>query len=205
MHPASVLRAALALSFAVPGAANAQIPEAASEPRLLEQSYRVGQKVAAFCANCHGQGGNSVQPGVPNLAGQNPAYLLEQVRQFADGRRKNLFMEGLMRALSNDEKTGVAVYYAAQQVQPQPVRDAALVARGKNYYDKSCFRCHGERGLGGDRYARIAGQKPEYLALTLKRYRDGSATRADPIMAANTRLMTDADIQAVVAYVASMN
>jgi len=205
MHPAPILRAALALSFAVLGGANAQTPEAASEPRLFEQSYRVGQKVAAFCANCHGQGGNSVQPDVPNLAGQNPAYLLEQVRQFADGRRKNLFMEGLMRALSNDEKTGVAVYYAAQQVQPQPVRDAALVARGKNYYDKSCFRCHGERGLGGDRYARVAGQKPEYLALTLKRYRDGSARRADPVMAANTRLMTDADIQAVVAYVASMN
>lgn len=205
MHPAPVLRAVLALSFALLGTASAaQPPDAAGEARSFEQTYRVGQKVAAFCANCHGQGGNSVKPDVPNLAGQNPVYLLEQVRQFADGRRKNLFMEGLMRALSNDEKSGVAVYYAAQEVQPQPVRDAALVARGKTYYDKSCFRCHGEGGLGGDRFARIAGQQPEYLMVTLKRYRDGSATRADPLMAANTRLMSDMDMRAVVAYVASM-
>ena len=45
------------------------------------------RKVAAFCANCHGEGGNSVKPDVPNLAGQNTAYLLDQVRQFSDGRR----------------------------------------------------------------------------------------------------------------------
>ena len=40
--------------------------------------------------------------------------------------------------------------------------------------------------------------------MTLKRYRDGSNLRTDPLMAANTRLMTDPDITAVVAYVASM-
>lgn len=213
MPQAPAVRAALALFASLLAAAALAQPadpvadkllEVSRDPRLFDQSYRVGQKVAAFCANCHGQGGNSVKQDVPNLAGQNTAYLLDQVRQFADGRRKNLFMEGLMRALSNDEKIGVAVYYASQEVAPQPVRDAALVARGKAYYDKSCFRCHGERGLGGDHYARIAGQQPDYLAITLKRYRDGSATRADPIMASNTRLMTDVDIRAVVAYVASM-
>ena len=112
--------------------------------------------------------------------------------------------EGLMKALNNEEKVGVALYYSNQEVVPQPVKDAALVARGKAYYDKICFRCHGERGHGSEAYARIAGQQVEYLSTTLKRYRDGSAARADAIMASNTRLMTDADIQAVVAYVSSM-
>jgi cytochrome c553 len=40
--------------------------------------------------------------------------------------------------------------------------------------------------------------------MTLKRYRDGSSVRKDPLMAANTKTMTDADIDAVVAYVSSM-
>ena len=93
---------------------------------------------------------------------------------------------------------------AAQQVTPHPPADAALVARGKDYYSKICFRCHGEMGMGSAQYARIAGQQPEYLFITLKRYRDGSATRMDPIMAANTRNMTDADLKAVVAYVSTM-
>lgn len=181
-----------------------RLREVNGDPKLFEQSYKVGQRVAAFCANCHGTGGNSVKPDVPNLAGQNTAYLLDQVRQFSDGRRKNLFMEGLMKALNNEEKVGVALYYSNQEVVPQPVKDAALVARGKTYYDKICFRCHGERGHGSEAYARIAGQQVEYLATTLRRYRDGSAARADAIMASNTRLMTDADIQAVVAYVSSM-
>jgi len=181
-----------------------KLRETDRDPKVYEQYWRVGKKVAAFCANCHGDGGNSVKPDVPNLAGQNTAYLLEQVRQFADGRRKNLFMEGLVKALSADEKVGVAVYYASQQVAPHPPADPALTARGKDYYGKICFRCHGDLGTGTANYARIAGQQPEYLMVTLKRYRDGSATRMDPIMAANTRNMTDADLKAVVAYVSTM-
>lgn len=45
--------------------------------------------------------------------------------------------------------------------------------------------------------ALAAGQQPDYLILTLKRYRDGSSLRTDPLMAANTRTMTDADIAAL--------
>jgi cytochrome c553 len=211
--PRLSLASLVLLASALAGPALAQPPaadpaerlrEADRDPKVYEQYWRVGKKVAAFCANCHGEGGNSLKPDVPNLAGQNTAYLLEQVRQFADGRRKNLFMEGLVKALSADEKVGVAVYYAAQQVAPQPAADAALTARGKDYYGRICFRCHGELGTGTAQYARIAGQQPEYLTVTLKRYRDGSSTRMDPVMAANTRNMSDADLKAVVAYVSTM-
>ena len=76
--------------------------------------------------------------------------------------------------------------------------------QGKIYYDKICFRCHGEQGRGSERYARVAGQQADYLSRTLKRYRDGSGGRIDPLMAANTRTMKDEDIAAVVAYIASM-
>lgn len=183
---------------------NARLKEVEASPRLLEAANKTGAKVAAFCANCHGEGGNSTNPDTPNLAGQNTSYLLEQVRQFAEGKRRNLFMEGLIKALSPEEKIGVVLHYSHQEVAYKPPVNAALAAKGQDYYNKICFRCHGDQGRGSDKIARIAGQQPGYLSLTLKRYRDGSSVRSDPLMAANTKTMTDADIAAVVAYVSSM-
>ena len=183
---------------------NVRLKETETNPRLLEAAYKTGAKVASFCGNCHGEGGNSPTPDTPNLAGQNTSYLLEQLRQFADGRRKNIFMEGMIKALSAEEKVGVVLHYASKDVTFKPPVNAALASKGQEYYGKICFRCHGDQGRGNEKIARIAGQQPGYLALTLKRYRDGSAVRNDPLMAANTKSMTDADIAAVAAYVSSI-
>lgn len=182
----------------------ARLHEVQSDPKQSEAAYKLGRRVAAVCANCHGEGGNSVKPDIPNLAGQNAAYVLEQVRQFTVGKRRNEFMEGMIKAMNAEEKVGVVLYYTQQEVVHKPATDPALAARGKAYYDRICFRCHGEQGRGSEQFARVAGQQPEYLKLTLKRYRDGSGARIDPLMAANTRGMSDADIAAVVAYVTSM-
>ena len=79
-----------------------------------------------------------------------------------------------------------------------------LAAKGQEYFEKTCFRCHGTGGRGNEQIARIAGQQPVYLRLTLQRYRAGTGVRANSIMTPNTKLMSDADIEAVVAYVSSM-
>ena len=111
----------------------ARLAEAQANPQLEQTLFQLGRKVAAVCANCHGEGGNSAKPDIPNLAGQNPAYLLEQLRQFADGRRRNTFMEGMIRAMNSDEKIGMVLFYAAQQVAHQtpptpcsPPRDRSI-------------------------------------------------------------------------------
>lgn len=174
------------------------------DPAQRDRLYALGRKAAAVCAYCHGEGGQSVKSDVPNLAGQNAAYLLEQTRQFADGRRKNEFMQGMIKALKTDEKLGMVLFYASQPVQPSAPTQPALLSQGKAYFDRICFRCHGTDGRGSETVARIAGQQAEYLTKTLHRYRGGSGERINPAMAANTRLMSDADIQAVVVYVSSM-
>ncbi|MBI2749944.1 MAG: c-type cytochrome [Burkholderiales bacterium] len=211
--PSAVLTALLAVLLASsawgqPGKAevdlHARLKEAEASLRLLDAANKTGAKVASFCANCHGEGGNSPNPDTPNLAGQNTSYLLEQLRQFAEGKRRNIFMEGMIKALSPEEKVGVVLHYSHQEVAFKPTANTALAAKGQEYYNKICFRCHGDQGRGNDKIARIAGQQPGYLAVTLKRYRDGSAVRTDPLMAANTKAMSDADIAAVVAYVSSM-
>jgi cytochrome c553 len=184
---------------------SARLKEVEGNPKLLEELLKTGQKVAAVCSNCHGDGGNSSKPDVPNLAGQNPAYLLEQVRQFAEGQRRNAFMEGMIKALKSDEKIGMVLFYTRQTVTGHKSNaSAVLQARGKDYFNKICWRCHAEDGHGSDKFARIAGQQAVYLEATLKRYRTGVGGRTDPLMAASTKLMTDADIDAVVAYVSSM-
>lgn len=175
------------------------------DPGAKTAAARAGRKTATFCANCHGESGNSSRPDVPNLAGQNPAYLLEQVRKFSDGRRRNDFMEGMIKAMSDEEKLNVVVYFSGQEVKPHPSPNPALASRGKELFHKICQRCHGEQGRGNDKIARIAGQQPDYLQLSLKRYRDGKGERADPAMAANTRNLTDADINSLVAFVSAMN
>ena len=182
----------------------ARLREAQADPVLADTLFKAGRKVAAVCANCHGEGGNSVKPEIPNLADQNPAYLLEQLRQFADGRRRNEFMEGIIKVMSADEKVGMVLFYSAQKVQHKPVTETALAAQGQTYYRQNCMACHGEAGRGNEKMARVAGQQTKYLDLTLKRYRVGSGVRVDPMMAGSTRTMTDADIQAVIAYVSAM-
>lgn len=183
---------------------SARLLEAQADPKLEQALLTTGRKVAAVCANCHGEGGNSVKPDIPNLAGQNPAYLLEQVRQFADGRRRDMFMEGMIRAMNSDEKVGMVLFYSAQQVVHTPMANASLAAKGQDYFNQVCFRCHGTDGRGSAQFPRIAGQQVNYLTETLKRYRAGGGTRANSVMVTNAKNMTDADIHAVVAFVSSM-
>lgn len=182
----------------------ARLTQAQASPQLTAQLLQKGRNAAAVCAHCHGDGGNSVKPDIPNLAGQNPAYLLEQMRQFADGRRRFEFMEGMIKAMTADEKVGAALFYAAQTVVITAPTSPALAAKGQAYFAKNCISCHGSDGRGNQTFARLASQQPNYLKITLANYRQGKGPRNNASMNAVTRSMTDADIEALVAYISSM-
>jgi cytochrome c553 len=158
-----------------------------------------------LCANCHGDGGNSVKPDVPNLAGQNAYYLLAQLREFSTTQRKsNEFKKRLVNVMSPDEKIGMVVFYAGQEVAFKPSSDSALVKKGGALYVRSCAECHENDGRGTSEFSRIAGQQTRYLTTSLQGYRDGTGARMDREMAVKMKGMTDADIAAIVAYVSSM-
>jgi len=198
--------AGLSASWAAPGDGAAAPSTLAEQEQQTEAALRAGTKAAAVCANCHGANGNSTYPETPNLAGQNPGYLLAQMEKFIDGRRRYEFMEGLIKAMTPQERLGASLFYSRQTVAPRAVEDANLRAKGKAYYEKVCFRCHGPDGRGSQEYARLAGQQPSYVLAAVRRYRENSpdAARRDPLMAAATKLMTEDDIRAVVAYVSTM-
>jgi cytochrome c553 len=205
-RPAAAPAAAAASDAAsvLPQWAQDKLAAAKADPKVQEQAYRQGAKLATFCANCHGPSGQSVKPDVPNLAGQNTVYVLNQLNKFHDGRRKGaFFMEGLVKAMSNDERFAVAVYYTNQEApKPLPPRDAALAAQGKALYENGCKRCHGEDGTGSEKNSRLAGQQPDYLESTIRGYRD--SVRVDERMFKSTKGLSDAQVKALATYIGAM-
>lgn len=182
----------------------ARLKEVGRDPKLSDSLVKLGAKVAAICDSCHGAGGNSLRTDIPNLASQNPIYHLEQLRQYAVGQRRDRFMEGMIKAMNSEEKVGMVMFYATQKVGHKPVQHTTLVAKGKALYEDACEHCHSENGHGDEKLPRIAGQQPVYLNAALKRYRAGTGVRLDADMAAKAKKMTDADIDALVAYTMSL-
>ena len=181
-----------------------KIQEWRKDAASFEKAYKLGRKTTEFCSNCHGPSGQSTKPEVPNLAGQNTAFTLQQIQKFTDGRRTNSFCGPLMKRLSQEEKFAITIYYTNQEASSRPASDPALAERGRAVYDKNCFKCHGSKGHGDEKYARIAGQQPDYLLSSIKRYKEGSASRSDEKMMKQTRTLTDDDMKALVVYIGSL-
>ncbi|MCX8145194.1 MAG: c-type cytochrome [Azovibrio sp.] len=184
-------------------AADADLRAVLADPAARQAAAEAGRKAAFFCVNCHGENGVSKLPEVPNLAGQNPAYLLEQIRKFGAGQRRDEFMQGLIKVLKEEERLQIAVFYAGQ-TPPPGQQEASQIAAGRLLYDKLCARCHGSAAHGSEVIPRLAGQHVEYLVTAVTRYRDRTGERLDPAMSSAVAPLKNADIKAVAAYLNSL-
>jgi cytochrome c553 len=67
----------------------------------------------------------------------------------------------------------------------------------------TCAGCHGPKGIAiAPNYPNLAGQKEQYLADSMKAYRDGG--RDNPIMKPMVSALSDEDIANLAAYYASL-
>ncbi|WP_434513481.1 cytochrome c [Dechloromonas sp. ARDL1] len=173
------------------------------DPVALKAAVEAGRKASFFCANCHGETGVSKSQEIPNLAGQNAAYLLEQIRKFGSGERKDPFMQGLIKVLKDDERVQIALFFASQ-ASARSKADAGLVARGKELFGKLCTRCHGDDAHGNEQYPRLAGQNLVYLQSSITRYRDGTGVRNNQLMSIATAPLKNDDIVAIVNYLTQL-
>lgn len=180
-------------------AIEARMAAVMASPELLGAAAEAGRRASQFCVNCHGESGLSQHGHVPNLAGQHPVFLLTQIEKFADGRRQDEFMTGLIKVLKPEDRFNMAIYFASQSVPVKPARDAASARRGQQLYARACVGCHGAQARGQKRIARLAGQQPEYLVRALDNYRTGKG-RKDPVMTAVAKGLSNGDIQALAAY-----
>lgn len=202
--------AAVALSGAVfvcaaPPAetAAAMLARFEAAPAALPEVRDEGRKAAFFCANCHGETGVSRYPEVPNLAGQNPVYVLKQIEAFLSGKRKDPFMQGLMKVLSEHDKAAISLYYAGEVVTPA-VQPGARAADGAVLYAKLCARCHQDDARGGEAFPRLAGQQREYLRISLNRYLKQTGERFYAPMTAAVMQLGESNIEAVADHLAAL-
>ena len=185
----------------------ARINASTANEEARQQTIKQGREQAFFCANCHGKDGNSTKDDVPNLAGQKPIYLLQQINAFATGKRKDYttVMQQLASKLTEEEQLSLAVYFSS--VTPKFISrklDPDLMADGLELYKSKCSSCHGATGAGTKDFARIAGQNMGYLKLTLSNFRDGRRNRQSQVMGPITKGLTDKDIESLVAYISQL-
>jgi len=200
----ALLAAAVFCAPAFASEARGYIDSALADEVEREVLVQEGKAAAFFCANCHGDDGSSRIPVVPNLAGQNPLYILDQIQAFLHGTRKDAFMEGLMKVLSQRDKAAIAMFYAEAKPLPASETPGPRAAEGAAYYVELCARCHQTDAYGAESYPRLAGQQVDYLQINLKRYLDMSGERIYPAMTGAVRQLGEKNIEAVAQYLSSL-
>ena len=149
--------------------------------------YEVAGNVLAVqvCASCHGVNGQSQSPMVPNLAGQQREYLVNQLQDYRDHTRSNKYavqyMWGMASSLTDKQIQELADYFSKQMPVKAINRSAngSNLARGKEIFEKGipeqgviqCNSCHGPSGEGMATFPRLAGQKAYYLTQQLNVWR----------------------------------
>lgn len=76
-----------------------------------------GKVLAKNCAACHGETGAGANPAWPKLAAQKPGYLVNALKAFRAGLRKDPMMSGAAKSLSDANITDLGAYYATQSCQ----------------------------------------------------------------------------------------
>ncbi len=71
------------------------------------------EKARAVCQACHGEDGKALIPGAANLSGQQKEYLVQQLRAFQSGARRNDQMSIVAQTLTPAEIENLAEWYSS--------------------------------------------------------------------------------------------
>ena len=178
-------------------AALSPVQHAAGKDAKAVTPYERGKELAAACANCHSEDGNSKTPGTPSLAGQQPQYLVTAIQEYLSKERKAAPMHALLPGLTRLDKESLALYFASQT----PVQRAAPAfgdpAAGEPL-TAVCGGCHGAHGVSYDTATpSLAGQDAQYLVDAIKAYR---TTRQRENMRLYVTGLSDKDIENIAAF-----
>src|ERR1700688_318074 len=155
---------------------------------LLASSARAEtiQERAATCFACHGEHGQSQTDNTPSLGGQQAPYALIQLFMFREKLRVFDPMNEMAKPLSDDDLRAFSDFIA-KLPKPQPPTDAGDPARLQRaqalVQQHRCNSCHNTDFSGKDNVPRIADQREDYLAKTLREYKDNSRHGYDATMA----------------------
>lgn len=158
---------------------------------------------AAPCLACHGEKGVSETPDIPSLGGQPAPYLLIQLYLFREKQRTVEIMNEMTKAFTDDDLRNFSDFIAKLPA-PPPSTDAGDSARMQAgsalITAQRCNSCHGLDLAGRDNIPRIANQREDFLAKTLREYKDNTRRGYDGVMAEVTTGITDAQIADLAYY-----
>jgi cytochrome c553 len=195
------------------------IPATAAD--AIKGSAEAGEAKAAVCTACHGVNGNSVNPEWPSLAGQNAAYIREQLDMFKARKRINEVMFPVIANLTEQDFADLSEYFAKQT--PTGLEaDPSYWQAGEALYKSgdatrnipACTACHGPAGQGNSAagYPALRAQHSVYTVKQLQdyhtqnRYRDGTdpakvhTTRNSAMMSTIAERLSPEDIRNLASY-----
>lgn len=173
---------------------------------VCAQDIAVPQK-AQVCLSCHGAGGNSELPNIPNIAQQPKQFIVSALYQFREGKRKNDMMAPVTAGLSNADLNELATYFSSQKLTPQKITlTPQQLALGVELTQKNnCIACHA-KDLGGQQHIpRLAGQRYEYVKAQLTSFHNSTRFDMDGVMTSAAQALTDKDIEALAVYVSGLS
>ncbi|MDX8449487.1 c-type cytochrome [Mesorhizobium captivum] len=206
----------------------AGIPKQPSNSRVIQPGFKIsdvimtsamlanptsesigrGATLAQQCAICHGPTGIS-RADSPNLAGQYPAAIYKQLKDFKSGARTNAVMSPFAPHLTDQDMIDLAAYYHYLPRLPayhpaQKLPAPRIVVNGAPMRGIApCGSCHGSLdNKAGSPW--LEGQSAVYMKAQLRAFADG--TRRNDIsqqMRNIARAMTDEEIGQAAEYYAS--
>lgn len=165
-----------------------------------------GKTKAEACVGCHGADGISVVTTTPSLAAQPSMFIVYQLIQYRGNQRASPEMNAIAGTLSDTDMRDLAAYYASLLAAPAKAGlDAAKIKLGQTISEANhCQVCHTPDMRGQKQVPRLAGQHVDYLKSQLKGLRDGTRKDIDGTMASAAQGLSDADIDAVSVFAASL-
>jgi cytochrome c553 len=164
-----------------------------------------GKAKATACEACHGTQERPSLPMTPSLTGQQEDFISLQMFLFREGLREAPQMAGMLNGFSDYDLVDVAAYFGRQKptrsndTQPDP----KLRARGAELSKSmGCGTCHMQDFRGQKQIPRLTNQREDYLAATMKAYRDNKRTGADTSMNGILYRVPDRDIEALAHFLA---
>ena len=169
---------------------------------------------AAPCLACHGEKGYSEHPVVPSLGGQPALYLLIQLYLFRENQRSSLYrkdddmiqiMSEMTKGFSDDDLRKFSEFLS--KLPPPPVPQdapdsARMQAGGALITQHRCNSCHNMDLSGRENVPRISNQREDFLAKTLREYRDNIRHGYDGVMASVVAPINDVEIADLAYYIA---
>ena len=86
---------------------------AMSAPAFADGDAAAGKEKSTTCAACHGPTGISINELWPNIAGQQAAYMVKQLKAFRDGDRSDPNMDAMVAQLTDQDIEDLAAFYAS--------------------------------------------------------------------------------------------